>query len=750
MNRLLPRPSVHLVLAFALAIAGSMLATAATANEGAEFLRFEGLTRSSSDAAIEAWSVDVSTKPLEQGEPVLVVDLFDGARHEIFGYEVEERGPGDLVWRGRFQDGGQAVLTVKNGFVVGLLFAPDGTYELTTSQAGQILQKLDSESFAPCAHEDLHEEPRPRTLENLGGLPVPDMSTRATRGSFVIDVMSVYTAAARNGAGGTAQIQATAQSAIDVSNTAFTNSQTSAQFNLVHTAEVSYSETGNIQTDRNWLQGNSTVNSLRDQFDADLVGMLVENGGGFCGIAFLMGNEDPAAFSPFGYQVTARTCAVGNLSYPHEHGHNMGLQHNPQNGAPSSQATYVWSYGHYVNGNYRTVMSYSNPCSQGCTRQPYFSNPDVVFQGAATGINNQRDNSRTIDLIAPFTAAYRSGGGGTPGNCNGTNCIDWDNTATVSYSNQDSSGNVQVQDGGDTLYLEDNTWRRTTQTFNVTADTTIEFDFRSTSQGEIHGIGFDEDDTLTNDVRIFQLHGTQNWGGANHDFDNYSGSGTTSYSIPVGQYYTGGSMRLVLVNDNDAGSNNTSYFTNVRVFEDTGGGGSCAVDDDFESGAAGWSNSGASTCSTGAFILGAPTLQTNSGVTTQVGGDHSSPGTNAIYTASNTSAGNADVDNGVCILDSPTWNVSEASTLSIWYFHGQRDTGDDGAGDFFRISVSTDDGLNYTNLVSIGDTRTNAGWTQATRSIAAGAEVKIMVEVSDGTAAGDLVEGGIDDLSICP
>ncbi|MEM8963216.1 MAG: hypothetical protein AAGD38_17155, partial [Acidobacteriota bacterium] len=212
------------------------------------------------------------------------------------------------------------------------------------------------------------------------------------------------------------------------------------------------------------------------------------------------------------------------------------------------------------------------------------------------------------------------------------------------------------------------------------------------------------------------------------------------------QYYTGSSFFLVLVNDKDAGAlNNNSRFRNVRIFEDTPGGGSCTVDDDFEGGAAGWSTSG--TCSTGTFVLGTPSQQTNSGVTTQVGGAAS--GSNALFTATNTSAGNADVDGGECVVTSPSFSVSAASDLDINYFHGQRDAGDD-ANDYFVLEYSTNGGSSYSSIVSIGDVQNNAAWTAApTTSIPAGSNVIVRVRVSDGAGPGDLVEGGIDDLAIC-
>ncbi|MEM7586270.1 MAG: hypothetical protein AAF560_22955, partial [Acidobacteriota bacterium] len=325
-----------------------------------------------------------------------------------------------------------------------------------------------------------------------------------------------------------------------------------------------------------------------------------------------------------------------------------------------------------------------------------------------------------------------------------TDCVDWTTTTTVSYSTQDVSANVTVE-SADSILLTDNTWRRTTQTFNVTANTVIEFDFQSTSQGEIHGIGFDEDDTLTNDVRIFQLYGTQNWGSANQTYDNYSGTGVVTYTIPVGQFYTGSAMFLVLVNDNDAGSGNTSRFQNVRVYENVPVG--CTTEEDFETGSAGWTTSGS--CTTGDFVEGTPNLQTTGGLTTQVGGDHTTGSGNALFTASNTSIGNADVDGGECVLTSPVFNVTDASDLAVWYFHGQRDAGDDASGDYFVLETSVNGGA-YSSFVSIGDVQSGAAWTEGTTTVPAGASVQLRVRVSDGAGPGDIIEAGIDDLSICP
>jgi len=56
------------------------------------------------------------------------------------------------------------------------------------------------------------------------------------------------------------------------------------------------------------------------------------------------------------------------------------------------------------------VMSYVDPCPSGCTRVAYFSNPNVIFNGAPTGINNARDNARSINNTADTIAGYRYSG----------------------------------------------------------------------------------------------------------------------------------------------------------------------------------------------------------------------------------------------------------------------------------------------------------------------------------------------------
>ena len=152
--------------------------------------------------------------------------------------------------------------------------------------------------------------------------------------------------------------------------------------------------------------------------------------------------------------------------------------------------------------------------------------------------------------------------GGDP-DCAG--CIDFETAGIVSYSNQDFAGNYSTSDGGLSIELVNNTWKRTSTVYRIEADSVLEFDFESNAQGEIHAIGFDGDNTHSQS-QLFRVYGTQAWGVG--DFDTYSaGQGKVRFQIPVGRYYTGSAMSLALVNDFDAGSGNRSVFSNVRLIQ---------------------------------------------------------------------------------------------------------------------------------------------------------------------------------------
>jgi hypothetical protein len=99
-----------------------------------------------------------------------------------------------------------------------------------------------------------------------------------------------------------------------------------------------------------------------------------------------------------------------DLTYVHEIGHNLGCKHDRAN-AGAGSGRFDYSYGYQSpTQNFRTVMAYD--CTNGCPRIPNFSNPNIQYQGEATGVvdtaANSADNAKTINQTRVEMANYRA------------------------------------------------------------------------------------------------------------------------------------------------------------------------------------------------------------------------------------------------------------------------------------------------------------------------------------------------------
>jgi len=171
-------------------------------------------------------------------------------------------------------------------------------------------------------------------------------------------------------------------------------------------------------------------------------------------------------------------------------------------------------------------------------------------------------------------------GNETAADCGGPDCatcppescpaVDFNASSLVSYDAGDNDqGTGVIQDGGATAFITSNGWKATTINYTITASTVLEFEFKSTQEGEIHEVGFDNDLVFAPDVRAV-VYGNQGFAG---DFNNatYTGSGNwETFVIDLGANGVAGTFQyLVLSADDDATGNGNSYFRNIKIYEDS-------------------------------------------------------------------------------------------------------------------------------------------------------------------------------------
>jgi predicted outer membrane repeat protein len=359
-----------------------------------------------------------STLFLEQNDKTLL---------KIEKLHGRDLGGGNFSWTGKITGSENSTLSftrVGHEIVGGLKPSFGAIQRFITDKGKVIWLKTKKSNHLSCGGCLLDQKQK-----NLDPRPVRRAKNWRDGDGNLIDLLVAYTSDAKlsENLSTESQVEAYLQNAISESNLCFLNSNVNAAIRLVHLVEIDYAETQDPSMDLN-RSTNPTdgyldqLHTLRDQYGADLVSVLISQGdGSLGGIANTM-SYPSLDFGESGFNVVV----IGQIGAPsysllHEIGHNMGCTHNREDAMdrgvpdtdPSNNSLFKqFNYGKrwITNGQgYRTIMAYDTDGTPTYTnRIPYFSNPSIAYQGISTGNLDSEDNAQVLNTTTPYVSNFRS------------------------------------------------------------------------------------------------------------------------------------------------------------------------------------------------------------------------------------------------------------------------------------------------------------------------------------------------------
>ncbi|WP_295394593.1 Ig-like domain-containing protein [uncultured Thiodictyon sp.] len=335
------------------------------------------------------------------GAARLNLNLFDDTQLTAVRDRVDLHLAGGMAWVGHIEGvpNSEVVLAAKGAVIMGTVDLVDRFFEIAYLSGNTHAVRELAPNSTPMQFE-------PGNI----GLAVKPATTAGSTGQ-VVDLMMLYTPMARVNAGGFTGVETRIMNAVTRANQAFLNSQVAIHLNLVYMGEVNYTEAGDMAVALKELQGTADgymdeVHMLRNLYAADLV-TLVDADSNYCGIAntlpALSAAYDAAVAFAVVHDDSVYNCLGSNNTLAHAVGHALGNSHNPE--SRGSSGIFTDSQGYGICGAFRDVMS------ERCTtepRIPYFSNPNVFYNGQPTGVFGTNDTARSMTLAAPTVADFRT------------------------------------------------------------------------------------------------------------------------------------------------------------------------------------------------------------------------------------------------------------------------------------------------------------------------------------------------------
>ena len=312
------------------------------------------------------------------------IQLPDGRTIDFKNVEVEKNS-GVRTLRAKSK-GSTLLLTTDGQHAYGYVLTDNEHYRIDTSDGDTIIVNVEA-------------LPDPATIlgsvvddavvsYQKSGMQTGAANADAQDGPYVVDVAIFYDVAIADSESHQAA-RTYAQSSVDNVNAAFTMHSLDVQLRLVYVGELSVPLVGDPFST---FASNVDKHEIFSEFGADLGHYIYKwrPGHGYCGRANMPGR----------YGVSAIDC--GSDTFPHEIGHNFGMNHDRAYAGYLNSPYNAYNYGYWCGGS-TTLMTYGSPTL------PFYSSPLQSFGGEACGVAIGEPGAAHNAEVANYTKIQTSG-----------------------------------------------------------------------------------------------------------------------------------------------------------------------------------------------------------------------------------------------------------------------------------------------------------------------------------------------------
>ena len=306
--------------------------------------------------------------------------------------------PTESTWFGEFKNG-SAIIIEKDGRVFGEIREGKAVFEIKhlENDFGVLIEHdMYKVNALDCATDETGKQNTNEQSKNPDGNQAGKAARAIT--TPLVRVLVLFTQAALNTGNNMNDVALLALSQFA---SAGVNSNVNVTMELAGVQFLDFVETTVIKNDVTSLRNNITAQQLRNQFQADIVMLLANaNYGAIIGIVQNIGPINADA-----YGISLVGSATSSLTFIHEAAHMFGCRHQSSSDTtPGDAHGYGWTTGIWpFQSKFGTIMH----TNDGRTREVYYSNPNVNYNGHLTGVVGDSFNARVLNVNSYTVQDFR-------------------------------------------------------------------------------------------------------------------------------------------------------------------------------------------------------------------------------------------------------------------------------------------------------------------------------------------------------